>query len=366
MLSYLFPGQGSQIKNMGRALFDAYPDLVEQANEILGYSIQGLCCEDDQQQLNKTQFTQPAIYIVSVLSYLYKIEQGKKVPDFIAGHSLGELSALHVAGAMSFVDGLRLVKKRGELMSQAQQGAMAAVLGLSYDEVFQCLQNNNLTQIDIANINAPTQIVISGLQQNIADAQAIFEKCDATFVFLNTSGAFHSRHMDWAKTEFEKYMQEFNFSDFNIPVVANVDAQFYKQANIKTNLAKQITHPVKWLQSIEHLLDLGVDEFEEVGPGNVLTKLFSKIKHNSVVKKQVSLDEIVLSSLKVEAEQAFLKKEIDDWNTVWSIGTEVTAEGFTGPLMTRAPAIEISGQKAGLYVDGYKGYLPLGSVRVKF
>ena len=158
---YVFPGQGSQKVGMGKELFDKYPDIINRADKILGYSIKTLCIEDPDGRLNKTEFTQPALYVVNALHYMNEIESGPK-PDFLAGHSLGEISALYASGVLTFEDGLTIVKKRGELMSNEQGGGMAAVLGLSAEKNSESLLSNNLDKIDLANFNSPMQTVISG------------------------------------------------------------------------------------------------------------------------------------------------------------------------------------------------------------
>src|SRR5437762_401122 len=175
MTVFLFPGQGSQRKGMGNTLFDEFKEAIASADEILGYSIKELCLHDPHQQLGKTQFTQPALYVVNALSYLKKMKETGQAPDYVAGHSLGEYSALFAAGAFDFETGLRLVKKRGELMSQAIGGGMAAVIGFTLEQVDQVLKECGLTGIDIANYNTPTQIVIAGLKADIVSAKPFFE-----------------------------------------------------------------------------------------------------------------------------------------------------------------------------------------------
>ena len=264
MICYLFPGQGSQTKGMGKGLFDEFPDITKAADEILGYSIERLCLENNNQQLNNTQYTQPAIYVVNTLTYLKKLKQTGKKPDYVACHSLGEYNALHVAGAFSFETGLRLVKHRGELMAQAGEGAMAAILNMSKNEIRQCLDNNGLTSIDIANYNGPAQIVISGLATDINRAKTFIEEAGSVFIPLNTSGAFHSHYMEPIKAQFENYLEQFEFAETQIPVISNIDARPYKSNHINTYLANQITHSVMWEQSMLYLLDLGIDKFEEI------------------------------------------------------------------------------------------------------
>ncbi|AJQ29672.1 ACP S-malonyltransferase [Pelosinus fermentans] len=283
MITYVFPGQGSQSKGMGGTLFDEFKELTAEADVILGYSIKELCLEDVDLNLSQTQYTQPALYVVNALSYLKRIEETGIKPDFVAGHSLGEYNALFAAGAFDFATGLKLVQKRGELMSHATGSGMAAVIGLNEEQIADVLKQNNLQSIDIANYNSPTQIVISGLKTDIEHAQPIFEgiKDVKMFVTLKTSGAFHSRHMEGAKREFETFINSFEFFQLAIPVISNVHARPYKQSDIKQNIVEQITHPVKWTESIRYLMGLGEMEFKEIGSGKVLTGLVQRIKREA-------------------------------------------------------------------------------------
>jgi len=282
MITYVFPGQGSQEKGMGATLFDEFPELTADADTILGYSIKQLCLEDPRRQLTQTQYTQPALYVVNALSYFYKLKERGKQIHFFAGHSLGEYNALLAARAVDFDTGLKLVKKRGELMSQASGGGMAAVLNLPEQDIQAILEQNGLTGIDIANYNAPSQIVIAGLTEDINRATDIFEAIGlgVRCVPLNVSAAFHSRYMRPIQEEFERFLKGFQFSELKIPVISNVTAKPYIQSEIVANLSAQITHSVKWEDSIRYLMAQGrvPMRFEETGPGDVLTKLIDKIQ----------------------------------------------------------------------------------------
>ncbi|MFT0802670.1 ACP S-malonyltransferase [Bacillus swezeyi] len=283
MITYVFPGQGSQKQGMGSELFDEFKELTALADEILGYSIKRLCVENPYSNLNKTQFTQPALYVVNALSYLKKIQESAAKPDFVTGHSLGEYNALFAAEAFDFETGLQLVRKRGELMSMVRNGGMAAVMGLSEEQVAEALKENHLHTIDIANVNAPYQIVISGQKEDIEKAASIFEAITEVTMFLplNVSGAFHSRYMNQAKQEFEQFLQSFHFSPLSIPVISNVFARPYTNESIKTTLSDQINQSVKWTESIRFLIGKGQMEFEEIGPGHVLTGLIHRIKKDA-------------------------------------------------------------------------------------
>lgn len=279
MLAYLFPGQGSQVVGMGGDLFNEFPHIVAQADEVLEYSIKTLCLKDPEQKLTQTQCAQPALYVVNALNYYKKLKDAEQKPDFVAGHSLGEYNALLAAEVFDFKTGLQLVKKRGELMAEARGGAMAAIVGLEVDVVRKILHDSGLLTIAIANHNSYTQIVISGLKKDMDIVQPVFEKAaGAMFIPLNTSGAFHSPQMLSAQSEFANFLKQFEFAIPAIPVIANLDAQPYHPAVIQTNLIEQITQPVQWLDSINYLLEQGDMTLEEVGCGNVLTGLVRRIK----------------------------------------------------------------------------------------
>lgn len=282
MVTYVFPGQGSQHKGMGAALFEEFPELTAQADEILGYSIKELCVQDPYQQLGLTQFTQPALFVVNALSYLKKVKDTGRKPDFLAGHSLGEYNAMLAAGVFDFATGLKLVKKRGELMSRVTNGGMAAVIGFNSDQVLRVLREYRLNAIDIANLNAPTQIVIAGPRSDIERAQRIFEEQGVKmYVILKVSGPFHSRYMAEAKQQFSEYLDSFDLLPPQIPVVSNVTARPYKQAEVKKNLIEQITSSVQWTDSIRYLMGMAEMEFEEIGPNKVMTKLIRTIQEEA-------------------------------------------------------------------------------------
>lgn len=283
MITYVFPGQGSQQKGMGQGLFEQYQHLTDQADQILGYSIEKLCTEKSYLDLNHTQYTQPALYVVNALSYLKRAEETGRKPDFAAGHSLGEYNALFAAGAFDFVTGLRLVKKRGELMGRITGGGMAAVIGLSKEQVTAVLEEHRLRDIDVANENTPRQIVISGQKNEIEKARTVFENIKDVKLFhpLNVSGAFHSRYMNKAKQEFKQFIDSFHFAPLAIPVISNAYAEPYHQDRLKETLSEQMDSTVKWTDSIRFLMGRGEMEFEEIGPGTVLTGLIHRIKNEA-------------------------------------------------------------------------------------
>lgn len=279
MKAYLFPGQGSQSVGMGTGLFDEYSDLVKKADAILGYSLKSLCLEDPDGLLNLTQYTQPALFAVTALEYLKKSADSKEKPDYLAGHSLGEYSALFAGGAIDFETGLRLVQKRGELMGKAKGGGMTAVIGLGADRVQEILNSTGVDTIDVANFNSPKQIILSGPVDDLdAVAEAFTNGGARRYLPLKVSAAFHSRYMEKARVAFAAFLKEIPFNNPEIPVIANFTARPYKYEEIRNNLEQQITSSVRWQESIEYLIAQGECEFEEIGPGTVLTKLVQQIQ----------------------------------------------------------------------------------------
>ncbi len=278
-VAYVFPGQGSQRLGMGADLFEQFPDFTETADSILGYSIKELCTEDPDGNLGETQYTQPALFVVNALSYYARTEESGEKPDFLAGHSLGEFNALLASEAFDFPTGLRIVQKRGSLMSEIEGGGMAAVIGLEPDKIAEILADSEFDTIDIANYNSPTQIVISGPKQDVSAIIPVFEATDARMVIeLKVSGAFHSRYMADAHAEFSRFLKNVELQPLQIPVVSNALAKFYQNDTIRETLASQITRSVQWTESICYLLDQDEIEFSEIGPGNVLTGLIRQIK----------------------------------------------------------------------------------------
>lgn len=282
MITYIFPGQGSQAKGMGAELFNQFPELVEQANAILGYSIVDLCLRDPHAHLDRTDATQPALFVVNALTYLNKIQQTGQKPDYLAGHSLGEYNALLAAEVFDFATGLTLVKQRGLLMEQAKEGTMAAVIGLAPEHIQNICRDHALHHITIANYNSKNQLVISGDTKEIALALPLFQQAGALMIKpLSVSGAFHSPFMHEAQQAFAGFLQTFHFAPPKIPVVANVTALPYPadSESIKEMLIIQISHPIRWAESMHYLLAQGDQEFEEIGPGKVLAGLMRRIKN---------------------------------------------------------------------------------------
>lgn len=278
-LCCMFPGQGSQHKGMGEGLFEAFPDQTRAADEILGYSIAALCLDDPDGLLDRTQYTQPALYTVNALTYLQHREAGDPEPEYVLGHSLGEYSALFAAGLFDFETGLKLVKRRGALMAEAEGGGMAAVIGLTPEAVARVIEAAGLDGIDVANLNAPSQTVVSGLRQEVLDAREAFEAAGAKmYLPLKVSGAFHSRYMTEFRERFADYLEGFELAAPRIPVISNAEARPYELERARELLCAQLTSPVRWTESIAYLLERGVDDFQEYGPGNVMAGLVRKIR----------------------------------------------------------------------------------------
>jgi len=287
MLVHVLPGQGSQSRGMGRELFDSvarYRSVEKDVDSLLGYSLRQLCLEDPENRLKQTQYTQPALYVVNALYHFRAAERGEQ-PAFLAGHSLGEYNALLAAGVFDLLTGLRLVKRRGELMARARGGAMAAVLGLREGRIGEVIRSHGLQDLDIANYNSPTQTVISGPMAAIDRAGPLFEQAGATtYLPLQTSAAFHSRYVAEASREFAEFLASFTFAAPRIPVIANVTGRPYHAGDgsmVASLLVKQICAPVLWQQSMQYLIACGAATFKELGPGNVLTRLQQQIQREA-------------------------------------------------------------------------------------
>lgn len=277
MEAVVFPGQGAQRRGMGRELFDAFPSLTEQASDVLGYSVRELCLEDPERRLRNTEYTQPALFVVGALAYLKWQEETGRSGAYFAGHSVGEYVALHAAGAFGFETGLRLVQRRGLLMSQAEGGGMAAVLGLGAKELTELLRDGGFVSLSLANDNTPDQQVVSGAAHEIGALEAYLHERGVRGVRLNVSGAFHSPLMRPAQEAFAAYVRGFTLGDAAAPVISNVTARPYPPGGTAELLVRQISSPVRWTESVRHLLDLGVEEFTELG-GSVVAKLVRQIR----------------------------------------------------------------------------------------
>jgi malonyl CoA-acyl carrier protein transacylase len=263
---------------MGADLFDRFPDWVAQADAILGYSIRELCLDDPRGELGQTEFTQPALFVVNAMTFRARQESSDPPPAFMAGHSLGEYNALVAAGACDFGAGLALVRQRGQLMGRVRGGGMAAVIGLEPARIEAVLASTDAgRRIDVANFNSFEQTVIAGPKDDLADVKPSLQEAKGRVIPLNVSAPFHSRYMRDVQDEFAGILRPAPFNRLAVPVVANATAVPYG-ADIHDTLARQIGSSVRWLDSIVFLLDQGVSDFIEVGPGSVLTKLVAQIR----------------------------------------------------------------------------------------
>ena len=276
--AYIFPGQGSQTVGMGADL-GAETRYFDIANEVLGYDLKKICFEGPDEELRLTANAQPAILTTSLA--MLKQHQDEELPSMVAGHSLGEYTALVAAAVLSFEEAVKLVHLRGLLMEKAVpqgEGSMAAIIGIAEAQLnSMCHDDQGL--VELANINTHEQIVISG---EAAAVKRIIEKAENAgakrAILLQVSGPFHSSLMKVIAEEFEKELDKVNFKNARIPIVSNVLADYVRDAEeIKKLLVRQLFSPVLWRQSVEKMIEDGVSKFKEIGPGNVLTGLVRKI-----------------------------------------------------------------------------------------
>ena len=284
MRAYIFPGQGAQFTGMGKDLYENSPlarEYFEKANEILGYRITDLMFEGTSEDLRQTKVTQPAVFLHSVISAIALGDKFK--PDMVAGHSLGEFSALVAAGALTFEEGLRLVYARAMAMQKAcekEPSTMAAVLGLDDETVEEVCDEVNKEHIVVAaNYNSPGQLVISGSIEGIDKACELLKHRGAKRALkLPVGGAFHSPLMEPARQELQAAIEKAVVSTPVCPVYQNVNANPQTDPeSIKKNLIAQLTAPVRWTQTVKNMINDGADEFIELGPGDVLKGLVKKV-----------------------------------------------------------------------------------------
>ncbi len=280
--AYVFPGQGAQFTGMGKELYESNSvakEYFEQANEILGFRITDTMFEGSSDDLKQTKVTQPAVFLHSVVRFL-TLEDVH--PDMVAGHSLGELSALVANKVLTFEDGLKLVSQRAQAMQKAceiNSSTMAAVLGLEDAQVEEVCKGITDDVVVAANYNCPGQLVISGSIDGVNKACELLKEAGARrALVLPVGGAFHSPLMEPAKEELQAAIENTHFGNPSCPVYQNVDANPYiDPAMIQRNLINQLTSPVRWTQTVEHMVKNGATKFTEVGPGNVLQGLVKKV-----------------------------------------------------------------------------------------
>ena len=285
-IAFLFPGQGSQYPGMGKDLAEKFPAarlIFEEADEALGFGLSELCFNGPAEQLQLTENTQPAILTVSIAALRAMESEGFPKPDFAAGHSLGEYSALVTAGSLSLADSVQTVRARGRYMQEAVPvgtGAMAAILGADLDAVTTACAEAAVGQVcSAANINSPGQVVIAGDTAAVDRAVELLKARGAKrAVKLNVSAPFHCALMMPAQERLSRDLENISFADLEPPVVTNVDAAaITKGTDARGALIRQVSQPVRWLGSVEFLISQGVQSFIEIGPGKVLSGLMRQI-----------------------------------------------------------------------------------------
>lgn len=303
-IAFIFPGQGSQYKGMGRDFFVEYEfvqDIFKESSNILGFDASKLCFEGEEAELQQTKYTQPLIFLVSWVCFEILQKEGIK-PDIVAGHSLGEYTAVCASLALSFKDGLYLVKKRAEFMQEAAQkypGTMGAIIGLDKEKIEEIIKETSLEdRVVIANYNSPQQIVVSGTVDGVEKVTNLAKERGAKLsVILKVGGAFHSPFMEEASNRLKVEIEKMEFQDAKIPIVANVSGEcIYRAEDIKDSLIKQMTSSVLWTDCVKKMVSEGVSLFIEVGPGKVLSGLVRRIVPNVKVlnvEDKRSLEETV-------------------------------------------------------------------------
>lgn len=310
-IAFIFPGQGSQFVGMGQSLIENKQDLQRVfniADEKLGYSLSDIMLKGPEDMLKRTENTQPALLTMSV-AVLEAMKEYDITPDYVAGHSLGEYSALVCAKSISFEDAVHTVRQRGLFMEEAVpagEGAMAAILGMDRHALLEVTEevSNNGDSVQLANLNCPGQIVISGTAEGVRKASELAKEKGAKRVIpLQVSGPFHSSLMKPAAEKLSTVLDEITISEAEVPVIANVTADVVtNSADIKEKLIEQVYSPVLWEDTVRRLLDLGVDTFVEIGAGNVLSGLVRKVQRRVNVYSISDIESIEAMVTKMKGE----------------------------------------------------------------
>ena len=288
-IAFLFPGQGSQAVGMGKDLyenFESAKSVFETADSTLSKSISKICFEGPEEDLKQTVNTQPAIVTMSIAAMEALKSQLDINADYVAGHSLGEYCAMYAAGVMSLENTLKAIQKRADLMGSTKGGSMAAVLNATEDQLKMGLaEGSKVGYVDVANYNSPAQVVITGDEKAVsATSEYLLANGVRRVVPLAVSGAFHSKFMENAGSEFASFISDFELNNASIPVITNVDAQPTTESSyFRTKMPKQIYSSVYWTQTIEKMVSEGVEIFIEIGPGKVLAGLNKKIAPDAIV-----------------------------------------------------------------------------------
>ncbi len=302
MIAFVFPGQGSQTIGMGLEFYNEFPiarQTFEEASDTLKFDLAKLCFEGDLQELSLTANAQPALLTTSIAALRVLEQETDLSPSFVAGHSLGEYSAIVSSGALNFKDAVHTVRKRGEFMQSAVPvgiGSMAAVMGLSKEQIMKICEENSDDEnvVSPANFNSPQQIVISGHKAAVEKVSLLLKEEGAKRVVpLTVSAPFHCSLMNKAAEELKEVLDSINKSEINVPVVSNVDAESNSDHNAITDLLfRQVVMPVRWYESVEYMKNQNINRFIEIGPGNVLTGLIRRTVNDVKLNNLENLDHL--------------------------------------------------------------------------